>query len=210
MCASCSLLIIYSDISFSVSALDSPLCLLPVSKWCTRLLSTLLRQLLDLNLLSCFLSLSEFRLFLHTRPMWPFFPHEWQAWSLYQQSSSVWFVFPHLLQLRCCLDEETCIALTLCELLSCCASRATVSAATAISTAFWKVSTASVRSLFCIASLFNPQTNLSRRASCKCVPKLQCSESCFDTATYCATVSPSYWLHLWKRNRSAIMRGLGK
>ena len=87
---------------------------------------------------------------------------------------------------------------------------ATASIDIEMSTERWMVNASSVNSFLWVFSLLGPQRNLSRKASWKWAPKSQGSDSFYKMATYCATLSPSSWLHLWKRNLSAIIIGFGE
>ena len=81
------------------------------------------------------------------------------------------------------------------------------SIAWAILQSFLNVSSASVSSLFCIDSLYNPQTKRSHSASFKNFPKLQWVVSSFNATMYSAALSPSCCVLLWNLKRSAIVKG---
>ena len=80
----------------------------------------------------------------------------------------------------------------------------------AISSAFLSVNSRSASNRRWIFLLFIPQTNRSRSISGNVSPKLQCSVSLRNSATYAAIPSSSFRFRLWNLQRSTISLGLGE
>ena len=89
------------------------------------------------------------------------------------------------------------------------ASFAAASIPRAISCTAARVNFFSERSCFCIASLLNPQTSLSRIAWSKSSWNSQCVDNFLSSAMYWATDSPSRWFLRWNLKRSAMTIGFG-
>lgn len=111
------------------------------------------------------------------------------------------------LRLFCIVNSKYLFRFMPCSLLR--AWRIAISAAVAISTAFFKVYNFSVSSFFCVLLCGNQQTKQSLSVSSKKSPKLQVLAKCHKSIIKLLTVSPGCWSRLLNANHSAMTGGVG-